>query len=173
MERAGSFTAVPGWGGVLMGLSALVAAAAAARQPTLDRWLLVWLGEAALACLVGASAMFIKAGASSVPLSSGPARSFALGFTPPILAGAVLTVALYRFGAGSALPALWLLLYGSAVVTGGAASVRIVPVMGIGFMGIGVVAALAPASWGTACLALGFGVLHVVFGLIIARRHGG
>jgi hypothetical protein len=59
------------------------------------------------------------------------------------------------------------------VITGGAASVRIVPVMGLGFMAIGLVAALAPAAWGTACLALGFGVLHIVFGLVIARRHGG
>jgi hypothetical protein len=173
MERAGAFTAVPGWGGVAMGVTALVAAAAAARQPTLDRWLLVWLGEAALACLIGAAAMLIKAGAIGMAPSAGPARRFAFGFTPPIIAGAVLTVVLYRAGAGGALPSAWLLLYGCAVVTGGAASVRAVPLMGIAFMAVGVVAAAAPPSWGDACLAFAFGVLHVLFGLFIARRYGG
>jgi hypothetical protein len=173
MERAGAFTAVPGWGGVAMGITAIAAAAAAARQPTVDRWLLVWLGEAALACLIGAAAMFVKATATGAPLSTAPARRFAFGFTPPLLAGAALTVVLYRADAVQALPSLWLLLYGCAVVTGGAASVRAVPLMGLGFMAVGLVAAAAPAAWGDACLAVGFGVLHVLFGLFIARRYGG
>ena len=173
MARAGEFTAVPGWGGVLMGLTALAAAAAAARQPSTERWLAVWTAEAAVAVFVGAVAMVVKAGASGQSLGTGPARRFALSFAPPILAAAVLSLALYRVGAVAALPATWLLLYGTAVVAGGAFSVRPVPLMGLCFMGVGVVAAFAPRSWADPLLAAGFGGLHIAFGLLIARRYGG
>lgn len=173
MSRAGEFTAVPGWGGVIMGLTAFGGAAVAARQPTTDRWLAVWAAEAALAVFVGAVAIVVKAGASGQSLGTGPGRRFALAFAPPIIAGLVLSALLYRLGAVEALPATWLLLYGTAVATGGAFSVRPVPLMGLCFMGAGAVAAAAPTAWGNALLAAGFGGLHVVFGLVIARRYGG
>ena len=99
--------------------------------------------------------------------------AFALGLFPTLLAGALLTLALYRAGNTDALPGLWLLLYGTAVVTGGAFSVKIVPVMGLSFMGIGAVALLTPAAWGNDFMAAGFGGIHIVFGILIARRHGG
>jgi len=47
------------------------------------------------------------------------------------------------------------------------------PVMGVAFMAVGTVALFAPPSWATACLAVGFGGLHLFFGALIARRHGG
>ena len=173
MARAAEFTAVPGWGGVIMGVTALAAAAVAARQPTADRWLAVWASEAALAIFIGAIAIFLKAAASGQSLGAAPARRFALAFAPPILAAAVLSAALYRAGAVAALPATWLLLYGTAVVTGGAYSVRPVPLMGICFMLTGGIAAVTPAAWDDWLLAAGFGGLHIVFGLLIARRYGG
>jgi hypothetical protein len=173
MERSATFTGVPGWGGVAMGLSALLAAWLAHRQPTADRWLLVWLGEAGVAALVGTGALFWKSSAAGVPLGSGPGRRFALSYSPPILVGALLTMALYRAGALGLLPGAWLLLYGTGVVTGGAFSVRIVPIMGACFMLLGALALFAPASWGDLLMALGFGGLHIGFGLVIARRHGG
>jgi hypothetical protein len=173
MERAAEFTAVPGWGGVIMGVTALAAAWVAARQPTTDRWLAVWASEAAVAIFIGAVAMFVKAEASGQSLGTGPARRFALAFAPPILAAAVLSATLYRAGAVAALPPTWLLLYGTAVVTGGAYSVRPVPLMGILFMLTGAAAAVAPSAWDDWMLAAGFGGLHIVFGLLIARRYGG
>jgi hypothetical protein len=173
MERAGSFTAVPGWGGFAMGVSALGASVIAARQSSIGAWLLTWLLEGVFAIALGALAMKRKADSAQVPLLSGPARKFVLGFAPPLLVGALLTLVLFRAGLTSAIPGTWLLLYGAGVVGGGAFSVRVVPVMGLCFMLIGAVALFCPLSWGTAFLGAGFGGLHLIFGMIIARRYGG
>jgi len=173
MEQAGAFTAVPGWGGVLMGATALAAAALAARAPTPGAWLTAWILEAALAVAIGGFALNWKARASGFSLLAGPARKFALGLAPPLAVGALLTLELYRAGNIALLPAAWLLLYGAAVVTGGAFSVRSVPLMGLGFLVLGTVALFGPAAWGDALLAAGFGGLHIGFGLYIARRYGG
>jgi hypothetical protein len=173
MARASEFTAVPGWGGVAMGVSALIAAVFAARQSTSDAWLAIWFAEGMLAMGMGALAMKHKADAIDETLFSTPARKFALSFAPPLLVGALLTLVLYRAGLTGAIPGMWLLLYGTGVVTGGAFSVRIVPVMGICFMVLGAVAMFCPFSYGSFFLASGFGGLHIIFGFIIARRYGG
>lgn len=173
MERAGSFTAVPGWGQVAIGVSALVAAVVARRQASLAGWLATWLGEAVIAVAIGVMAMARKARRTGVSLLGAPARKFALGLTPPLIAGAVLTVVLVRGGAAAALPGAWLLLYGAAVVSGGAFSVRIVPVTGGVLMLTGVAALVSPRSWGDALMAMGFGVVQIVSGVLIARRSGG
>ncbi|HXE56636.1 MAG TPA: hypothetical protein VNK43_01430 [Gemmatimonadales bacterium] len=173
MERAVAFTAVPGWGGVAMGVTAIVAALLAAAQPTPERWAAVWLGEALLAFSVGAVALGVKARRAAIPLGSGPGRRFALGYAPPMLAGVLLTLVLLRDARFEMLPGIWLLLYGTAAVTGGASSVRVVPVMGACFMVLGAVGFVTPAGWRDWLMAAGFGGLHVIFGVIIARRYGG
>ncbi len=173
MERAGSFTAVPGWGGCAMGVSALIAAWIASRESSLDAWLTTWLIEGVLAIALGALAMKRKADSVDVPMLSAPARRFVLSFSPPLLVGALLTVVLFRAGIPAAIPGTWLLLYGTGVVTGGAFSVRVVPVMGLCFMLLGAIALFCPLTWGTALLAAGFGGLHLIFGTIIAWKYGG
>lgn len=173
MERAGSFTAVPGWGGVAMGVSALGAAAIASQQPTLERWLATWLLEAVVAMTIAGLAIRRKANAAKGPVLSAPARRFVLSFAPPFVVGALLTAVLYRAGLTAPIPGTWLLLYGTGVVTGGAFSVRVVPVMGLCFMSLGAVALFCPLAWGTALLAAGFGGLHLAFGIVIARSYGG
>src|SRR5712691_13458955 len=160
MERAGSFTAVPGWGQVAVGATALAAALLAARQPTRELWLVTWLGEAVVALAIGGWAMVREAYAGNDPILSGPGRRFWLSFLSPMAAGGLLTVVLYRAGLSHALPGTELLLYGTAFVTGGAFSVRVVPLLG-------------PPAWGNWLLAAGFGGLHVAFGTVIARRYGG
>ena len=173
MERASSFTAVPGWGGVAMGVTALAAAGLSLLARTPEEWLGVWLAEAFLAFSIGLNATARKARRAETSLFSGPARRFFLTLSPPVAAGAVLTLALERSGQIALLPGVWLLLYGTAVVTGGAYSVRVVPVMGALFMLLGAAALGSPQTWGTAYLAAGFGGLQIAFGWIIARRHGG
>jgi hypothetical protein len=173
MERAGAFTAVPGWGGVLMGATALATTAVAGPPRESTRWLAMWLAEAAIAVAIALITIARKAGLSGSPLNAAPARRFALAYLPPLAAGAVLTVVFAANGLIARLPGCWLLLYGAAVATGGAFSVRIVPVMGLCFMMLGALAFAAPAGWGHLFMAAGFGGLHVAFGLIIARRYGG
>ncbi len=173
MERAGSFTALPGWGGAAIGLTAGVAAWVAARQVAAREWLTIWLIEAAVAVAIAWVTAVLKARAARMPLLSGPGRKFALSFAPPLLVGALLTFVLYQAGLERVLPGMWLLLYGTAVVTGGAFSVRIVPVMGLCFMLVGVAALFAPAGTGDWFMAVGFGGLQFVFGLVIAWKYGG
>src|SRR5450759_5113341 len=155
MERASSFTAVPGRGGVAMGASALVAAAVSTRARTPEEWLGIWLAEAFVALAIGVWAITVKARQVNIPLFAGPARRFLLTLSPPLAAGALVTLALQRLGMTPVLPGIWLLLYGTAIVTGGAFSVRIVPVMGLGFMALGALALFAPAGWGDAFLGAG------------------
>lgn len=173
MERAGEFTAVPGWGGVAMGITAIAAAFVASWQTSSRAWLTVWLVEAFIAVAIAAPAAATKAHRANSALFSGPGRKFLLSFAPPIIVGGLLTFELFRRGAVRDLPGVWLLLYGTAIVTGGAFSARVVPLMGLCLMGIGSVALFSPAGWGDAFMAAGFGVLQIGFGLWIVRHHGG
>ena len=173
MERSGSFTAVPGWGGAVMGVTAILAAVMASRQATGEAWLATWLVEGLLALLIGAWAIGQKVRTANVPLFSGPGQKFALSLAPPLVAGALLTIVLYHAGLFRLMPGMWMLLYGAAVMTGGAFSVRIVPVMGLCLMVGGALALFCPPAWGDWFLAGGFGGLQIIFGIIIARRYGG
>ena len=173
MERATAFTAVPGWGGVGMGALALVAAGVAETRLTTDEWLATWLITAVLALTLGGWTMSRKARRAGTTVFSYSGRRFVLSYVPPLVVGALLTGALVRTGQLDALPGTWLLLYGTGVVTGGAFSVRVVPLMGLCFMALGAVALFGPAAWGNLLMAAGFGLLQIVFGVIIARRYGG
>jgi hypothetical protein len=173
MEQATAFTAVPGVGGVLMGATALGAAWLASTQPTVLAWLVVWIAEAALAVVIASAGIVIKSRRAGIPLLSGPGRKFMLSFVPPVGSAVLLTPALYALGAVDVIPGLWLLLYGAGVITAGTYSVRVVPLMGLAFMVLGAAALLSPPAIGDAFLAAGFGGLHIGFGVIIARYHGG
>lgn len=173
MEAAVSFTAVSGWGMVAAGIVALGAALVAAGRPTSGGALEIWLVAAVLAPVVSLWAIVRKSRLSKMPLLTGPARKFLLSFSPPMFVGALLTIVLYRAGLMAAIPGMWLLMYGTGVVAGGAFSVQIVPVMGFCFMLAGIVALFAPPGWSNWILAAAFGGLHIAFGIPIARRYGG
>jgi hypothetical protein len=173
MERAGSFTAVPGWGGVGMGITALGAAAIAWRQGSPWSWLATWGAEALIAVVIATFSTYSKLRASGTTLMSGPGRRFIYSFAPPLFVGALLTVVFARMGLFGAIPGLWLLLYGTGVLAGGASSIRLIPLMGLCFIVLGSVALFLPANWGDFLLAAGFGGFHVIFGAVIARNYGG
>jgi hypothetical protein len=172
MERSAAFTAVPGWGMVAVGATALPAAWLASRHGYDPRWLEIWITEAVLAVSVGIVAIQSKAARTGSPWTSGPGRKVALSFAPPVAAAALLTIPLFRAHLGSALPGAWMLLYGVGVINGGAFSVSVVPLMGVCFMALGAVALFLPAL-GNWAMAAAFGGLHILFGIWIARRYGG
>ena len=173
MERAGAFTAVPGWGNVFMGLIALSAAGFASRQTSIHLWLAVWLGAAFLSFGVALWCMRRKTRAAGLSLFAGPGSRFWLGFCPPLGAGVLLTLGFAYLDLIDVLPPLWLLLYGAGVMSGGAFSVRIVPLVGACFMAVGACALFAPSAWNDSFMAIGFGGLHVIFGFIVVRKYGG
>jgi len=172
MERSAAFTAVPGWGMAAVGATALPAAWLASHHAFDLRWLEIWVTEAVFAVSIALVAIQSKAARHGLPWTSGPGRKVALSFAPPVAAAALVTVPLFRANLGHVLPGVWLLLYGVGVIAGGAFSVSIVPGMGVCFMILGALALYLP--WlGNPAMALGFGGLHILFGIWIARRHGG
>lgn len=173
MERSAVFTSVPGYGGALMGLTAVGASFVAGGQTDSRMWLATWLAEALLAFAIGLLAMWQKSKLGNTPLRSGPAKKFALSFVPPLVIGIFLTFGLWRFGFYEAMVPMWLLCYGAAVVTGGAFSVRLIPLMGVMFMTLGGIGLIVPTGFGDVLMAAGFGIIHVVFGIIIGVRYGG
>jgi len=173
MERATSFTGISGWGEVVIGVTALIASVVAASQATLTGWLIVWLVEGLISALIAGWSMDRKARAINMPLMNGPGRKAVFSLSPPLIAGALITVVLFRAGQTNAIAGTWLLLYGTGVITGGMYSVPAVPIMGVCFMCLGAVALFAPAEFANWFMAAGFGALHLLFGVIIARKYGG
>jgi hypothetical protein len=173
MEASTAFTAVPGRGMVAIGLLGVGAAAAAARQDTAPAWLMVWLATAALAAGVALASMMHKARAAASELMVGAGRRFALAFLPPVVAAMALTVALARAERFELLPGTWMILYGVGLMAGGTFSVPTVPALGGAFALAGLVALFEPSAWGDVAMALTFGLLHVIGGIVVWRRHGG
>ncbi|HVE58000.1 MAG TPA: hypothetical protein VNB22_14295 [Pyrinomonadaceae bacterium] len=173
MERSTVFTSVPGYGGILMGATAIVAAYIAHSQASIRDWLTVWLTEAVLAFFIGLLAMWQKTKISKTSMFSTPARKLVMNSLPPALCGVFITLGLWRFGHFEVMIPVWILCYGAAVVCGGAFSVKTVPLMGWCFIALGAIAFFLPANTGQLMMGLSFGVLHIVFGSIIGRKFGG
>jgi hypothetical protein len=173
MELATAFTGISGWGEIAIGVTALIASAIAAQQATFNVWLAVWIAEGLISLLIAGWSMDRKTRAIKMPLGSGPGRKAVFSLTPPMLAGGLLTIVLVQAGLTNAIPGVWLLLYGTGVITGGMYSVKVVPIMGICLMVLGALALFSPPAFANWFMAAGFGGLHVVFGAIIVRKYGG
>ena len=173
MARSAPFTAVSGRGGIAMGVLALLAAALGRSTSSDQQWLMTWIGSAAVAVPLGFVLMRAKARRYELALWSAAGRRFAQGFVPSIVAGAVLTFALVSIDAIELVPAAWLLLYGAGVLAGSSSSVPVLAWLGALFMVLGGMSLVTPAAWRDLWLGAGFGVLQIVFGVYIARNHGG
>ena len=173
LERSSSFTAVPGWGNVFIGVVGVSAAWIASSQQTEARWLLVWMGAAAVSLAVGAVTVSMKAMKIGIPVLGGPGRKFVFGLAPAFFSGALLTAILYEAELVDLLPAVWLLLYGAAIVSAGIHSIPLIRLLGLAFMFLGTTTFFTPPVWGDGLLALGFGVFHLATGIAIIKRYGG
>ena len=173
MELATAFTGISGWGEIAIGVTALIASVIAAQQTTFNAGLAVWIAEGLISLLIAGWSMDRKARAIDMPLGSGPGRKAVFSLTPPLIAGGLLTITLVQAGLTNAIPGIWLLLYGTGVITGGMYSVKVVPIMGICLMALGALALFSPPAFANWFMAIGFGGLHLVFGAIIVRKYGG
>ena len=173
MELATAFTGISGWGEIAIGVTALIASVVAAQQATFNAWLAVWIAEGLISLLIAGWSMDRKTRAIDMPLGSGPGRKAVFSLTPPMIAGGLLTIMLVQAGLTNAIPGVWLLLYGTGVITGGMYSVKVVPIMGICLMALGALALFSPPAFANWFMAAGFGGLHVMFGAIIVRKYGG
>lgn len=174
MERASAFTSIPGWGGCVIGVTAIATAIIAARftlQPRI--WVMIWIADAVVAVAIAAVAIYRKARGANVSLAGAPARRFFVSYSAPLIAAAIITLALVRARMFAPLPAVWLLLYGASFVSSGSHSIRVVPLMGVCFMLFGLVACFVPLAIANVLMAVAFGGLHIIFGYIIARSYGG
>jgi len=173
MERATPFTGISGRGEMAIGVTALIASVIAAQQQNFKYWLAIWLAEGFISLLIAGWSMDRKARATQTPLFSGSGRKAVFSLAPPVIAGGLLTIVLVRAGLSDAIPGVWLLLYGTGVITGGMFSVRAVPAMGLCFMALGALALFSASVWANWFMAVGFGGLHLLFGAIIVRKYGG
>ena len=173
MERATPFTGISGRGEMAIGVTALAASVIAARQPSFKLWVYTWLTEGLISLLIAGWSMDRKARATQTSLFSGSGRKALFSLAPSVIAGGLLTLVLARAGQFNTIPGMWLLLYGTGVITGGMFSVRAVPAMGLCFMALGALALFSPTDWTNWFMAFGFGGLHLFFGAIIVRKYGG
>ena len=173
MERSVLFTALPGSAGWLLGLDGFAAAWLGAHASSPEKWLGVWIGAAFLGLGIGLWSVMRRARQLGVPLTRGPARSFAIGLATPLLAGALITGTMWRYGAFGAMPSMWMLLYGCALLSAGTFSLNHVRTMGVVFFAAGALSlsvVLPPAGWATnTLLAVVFGGLHWGFAWLVAR----
>ena len=156
-----------------MGATAVAAAYIASTQADLASSLMTWLAEAFLAFSIGLLAMWQKSKIAGESLLSAPARKFALGFAPPLLVGVIIVLGLWKNGHYYVMAPVCIATYGAAIVCGGSYSVRAVPVMGWSFIAASAVAFALPTQYGNLMMGATFGLLHIIFGAIIARKYGG
>ena len=173
MSRATTFTAVPGKGMVLMGIIAVAASVVALNSIGTNIWIVAWLGAVLVAPVIGFVALVRKARRTGTSLRSGVGQKFIVSFSSCMVVGLALSIGVWRVDQVALLPAIWMLMYGAGTVTGGALSIKVIPLMGTLFIVFGVGALFTSPFWGNVLMAVTFGGLHLIFGSIIARYYGG
>jgi hypothetical protein len=173
IESSGSLD-VPGMAGIVMGIIGLITAVAVSLPRLAPHWLAIWLIAAALALVLGGASVARQIVRRGRSLYLGPVRKFVLCLCPALLAGAVLTLALANAGELRFLPGMWLLLYGCAVLSASTVTAtgiaRLICLMGALFVALGSITFALPTAAHTIMLGLGFGVVHIIFGVLIGRH---
>jgi hypothetical protein len=164
---------VPGMAGIVMGVIGVFAAIVVSLPRWAPHWLGIWLLAAAGALVGGGALVARQVARRGHSRYWGPTRKFLLCLCPALLAGAVLTLVFETTGMTNAIPGMWLLLYGCAVLSAStvttAGIARLICIMGALFVALGSMTFALPTTAHTAMLGLGFGVLHIIFGILIGR----
>ncbi len=169
---AAAGVAVPGAAGIVMGLVGVAAAVISLLPPVHAYWFVVWLSAAPIAGAAGAVMLTRPRSPLSFVAAGSAGRKLALCLLPSLFAGAAMTMVLWSGDRMSAVPGSWLLLYGCALVSASVVTTRLVAWMGISFVGLGIAALFVPWLLQITLLGLGFGGLHILFGILLGRGHG-
>jgi hypothetical protein len=168
MEAAASIV-VPGSAGIAMGSVGLLAMGASSAPSLHEHWLGIWLIAAVLAGGIGLALITRPASLRGLTLSGTPVRKFALCLFPSLFGGAVMTAVHWTNGNLHAIPGTWLLLYGCALIAASVAATRTIAMMGGSFVAVALLALVLPDNLQILMLGIGFGGLHLLFGLLIGR----
>jgi hypothetical protein len=176
IDAAGTF-AVPGSAGIAMGTAGVAATFLSTIHWLSAYWILIWIVAAVGAAAVGSMRIARQSARGELTLYRGPTRKFIFCLCPALLAGAVLTAVLAQVGEARLIPGTWLLLYGCAVLSttlmSAASTARLLGTMGGLFILLGVLAFELPERWHNLILGVGFGALHLIFGVLIGRTSRG
>ena len=173
IEAADTFTTVPGYGCIAMGVTALVAVGVESIPQLTPYWLGIWVAAAIVACATALWFMEQKARAQGLSLRRAVARRFFMTLAPAFVAGAILTAALAGNIDRELMTGMWLLLYGTGLAACGLFAIRAVSTAGLAFMALGTATLWLPPGSAHIVLALGFGGIHLALGANIVRHHGG
>jgi hypothetical protein len=167
---AAGLLAVPGSAGIAMGAVGVLTALLVSLKPLAAHWLQIWLIAGLVAIAFGTALMVHQVVTRGTALYRGPLRKFLMCLCPPLLVGGVLTWQLWLHGQIALIPGVWLLMYGCAVMAASTLTRRALAVMGALLAVLGVIALQLPLSYQNAALGVGFGGLHLLFGILIGGR---
>jgi hypothetical protein len=165
--------AVPGSAGIVLGTIGLLAMALCLAPGLSKYWLGIWLGAALIGAVAGSILIVRESSLRDLRLAGTPLLKFALYLSPTLGAGLVMTAVHWYGGNLHAIPGTWLLLYGCALVTASAATIRIIATLGALYILFGLAALLLADDLQIWILGAGFGGLHIVFGFLIRRMSHG
>lgn len=188
MERSAKFLSLSGLSGVLAGVYALIGAAAAyylmqypdsplnyrsyytRGNATLLDLLLIAFTVLLASVTTGLWLSHKKAKRSGLSLWNSASRQMCLNLAIPLFTGGIfILIMLYTGHFGLAAPAC-LIFYGIALIQASPNTYTEVRYLGFCEIALGLVSAMYP-GYGLVFWALGFGVLHIVYGSIMYKRY--
>jgi hypothetical protein len=182
MERSTRFLSLSGWAGIMAGIYALTGAYVAAAvlnfnpdvidysSSALPKVMLLGLLILMLALVTAILLSRKKAAKKGEKIWTATSRQLLAHMAVPLVTGGVLTLILISKGLTGLIAPLTLLFYGLALYSAGKFTIDDVKYLGITQIGLGLT-----ASWfieyGLILWAIGFGMLHIVYGIYIYLRY--
>lgn len=192
MERSSRFLSLSGLSGVIAGMAALAGAAAGyiylGRRPFAAAPLLelpasgyvtglspipFFLTTALLVLLVALSAglwpTILRARRQGYAIWSATSRRLATNLALPLVVGGLFVLALYRQGMLTWIAPATLVFYGLALLHADKYTKGDIRYLGMGEIALGLLGCYFP-GYGLECWTLGFGVLHIAYGIWMWNR---
>lgn len=188
MERSTRFISLSGFSGVLAGIYALVGAGLAwywissldtpgpgdSNDPSVGDTMNAILITAAVILIMAIGTAYLlsqkKSKKSAHRMWSPAGRRFLMALMVPVISGGLFSFALLHEGYFHFIPACTLVFYGLGLYGASHFTLGEIKNLGLGQLLLGFVAAFHP-EYGLICWALGFGVLHVIYGSMMYYKY--